>query len=858
MELAFAGLHQLCAPMSDQLDHLPGAQQEALRAALGLGSGDAPDGFLVALATLGLLSEVARERPLLCVVDDAQWLDRASMQVLAFTARRLLAESVAIVFASRVPVQAPGEAPAGSMEPTGVPDLLLGGLPDEDARDLLRSVLPGRWDEQVMDRIVAEARGNPLALLELPRGSTPAEFAGGFGLPGGRALTGRIREAYQRRVARLPLETRRFLLVAAAEASGEPVLLWRAAERLGIGIEAAAPAVSAGLVDIGERVRFYHPLVRSAVYWAASPENRRGTHRVLAEVTDPQADPDRRAWHAAHGALGPDEEVAIELEGSAGRARARGGLAAAAAFMARAVELTPDPAHRRERALTAARATHQAGSPDEALRLLSIAEAGPLDARRRGEAELLRAQIAFTVERGSDAPVLLLKAARQIEPYDVAAARDTYLEAISAAMFAGPLAFTGGQLEVAMAARAAPPPEGPPRPSDLLLDGTAARMIDGHAAGTPAIKCALSGFAGPDLDEEEGLRWLWLAGVLAADVWDHATWDLLSERHLRLARRSGQATGIPLALTARVSVHVSIGDLATAGSLVEEVKTVSEAVGTSVPLYGIVLVAAWQGELGPDDDLFKTAAAEATRRGEGSGVIISHWARALLANSLGRYGEALVEAERAARDAPLELGAATWALIEYIEAAARSGTPAPEKRADALHRLTESTQASGTDWALGIEARARALLNEDLPSAGECYQQAIDLLGRTPLRGELARTHLLYGEWLRRRRHRHDARKQLRTAYELFSTMGMHAFAQRAARELQNTGENARKRTVHAASELTPQEAHIIRLVREGLTNPEIGARLFISPRTVEWHLRKIFAKLGLTSRRQLQRTTPS
>jgi DNA-binding CsgD family transcriptional regulator len=855
MELAFAGLHQLCAPMTEQISHLPGAQQEALRAALGLGSGNAPDGFLVALATLGLLAEVAGERPLLCVVDDAQWLDRASMQVLAFTARRLEAESVAVIFASRLPVRVHGEVPAAEAEPTGVPELLVGGLPDEEARDLLRSVLPGRWDEQVLDRIVAEARGNPLALLELPRGSTPAEFAGGFGLPDTRALTGRIREAYQRRVARLPLETRRFLLVAAAEASGEPVLLWRAAERMGIAIEAAAPAVSAGLVDIGERVRFYHPLVRSGVYWAASPENRRGTHRVLAEVTDAQTDPDRRAWHAAHGALGPDEDVAVELEGSAERARARGGLAAAAAFLARAVELTPDPARRRERAMAAARATHRAGSPEAALRLLSIAEAGPMDERRRGEIELLRAQIAFAVERGSEAPVMLLKAARQLEPYDVTAARETYLEAISAAMFAGQLAYAGAQLEAAQAARSSPSPS-PPSPADLLLDGTAMRITEGHAAAVPLLKRALRAFSGPDLDEEEGLRWLWLAGVTAVGLWDHCTWDLLSKRHLRLARQSGQATMLPLALTARVAVHATKGDLTKAASLVEEVKTVSEAVGTSMPSYGLLLVAAWEGDHTPDSALFKNAAAEAGRRGEGGGVVIADYVRAVLANSLGRYGEALEAAERASLGQPLEIGVGTWGLVEYIEAAARSEERA--NGAEALRLLSEVTRPSGTDWGLGIEARSRALMSEDDRSAESHYQEGIERLGRVGVRGDLARTHLLYGEWLRRRRHRHAAREQLRIAYESFTTMGMLAFAQRAAHELQATGENARKRTVQTAGELTPQEAHIIRLVREGLTNPEIGARLFISPRTVEWHLRKIFAKLGLTSRRQLQRTTPS
>lgn len=847
MELAFAGLHQLCAPMPDRLDHLPPPQRDALRAALGLGSGRAPDRFLVGLAVLGLLAEAAHDRPLICVVDDAQWLDRASVQALAFAARRLLAEPVAIIFATRVLEEAP--------DLIGLPEMPVPGLPDDEARELLRSVLTGPLDERVLERFVAETRGNPLALLELPRGSTPAELAGGFGVPNARALAGRIREVYRRRVAELPGDTRRLLLVAAAEPGGDPVVLWRAADRLGVGIEAATPAISAGLVEIGDRVRFHHPLVRSAVYWAASPQDRRGVHRALAEVTDPHDDPDRRAWHAAQGTHGTDEHVAAELERSAGRARSRGGLAAAAAFLARAAELTPDPVRRQERAMDAARATHRAGTPGAAMRLLSVAEAGPLDERRRGQVDLLRAQIAFTVDRGRDAPRLLLQAARRLVPHDVALARDTYLEAISAALFAGPLAGRVGRREAAEAARSAPPADGAPRPADLLLDGMALRISEGQAAGTPALRAAMGVFRGPGLPEEDGLRWLWPAGVAAAALWDHRTWGLLADRHVRLARKSGQAAALPLALTQRIAVHVFAGELAEAESLVGEVETISEAPGTPVPPYGALLLAAWQGREAEGAEVRRSAVAEATRRGEGNGLSVGGWAAALLFNSLGRYGEALAAVPEAGADRPAEIGSGPWALMEYIEAAARHGVPG--RAAAALRRLTEATVPTGTDWALGVQARSRALLAEDA-AAEDHYREAIDLLGRTGLRGELARTRLLYGEWLRRVPRRRAAREQLRIAHESFTGMGMEAFARRAARELLAAGEHVRKRAAEAAGDLTPQEAQIVRLVREGLTNPEIGARLFISPRTVEWHLRKTFGKLGITSRRQLQRTPPA
>ncbi|WP_226899653.1 helix-turn-helix transcriptional regulator [Nonomuraea phyllanthi] len=851
MELVFAGLHQLCASMADGLARLAPPQRGALHAAFGLSADQVPDHFRVGLATLGLLAEAARDQPLLCLVDDVQWLDRASVQALAFAARRLRAESVAIVFAARVPDEA--SEPAGPQEPavTGLPELAVTGLPDDAARELLRSVLPGPWDERVLDRIVAETRGNPLALLELPKDRTPIDLAGGFGLPGSRALTGRIQQVYQRRLLALPPQTRRLLLVAAAEPGGEPGLLWRAADRLSVGIEAATPAIAAGLVQIDHQVRFPHPLVRSAVYWAASPEERCRAHRALAEATDPRADPDRRAWHAAQGTRGPAEDVAAQLERSADRARARGGLAAAAAFLARAVELTPDPARRQERALAAARAAHHAGTPSAALRLLSIAEASPLDRSRRGRADLLRAQIAFATDRGADAPALLLKAAQQLEPHDVPLAREAYLEAISAALFAGPQATGCGQLEAAEAARSVPPPAGPARPADLLLDGLTALIGEGHAAGVPRLKPALAAFRADDLPSDEGLDWLWLAGTSAATSWDGETWDLLATRHLRLARESDQATALPLALTTRIAVDAFAGELTTAASLVEEVRTVSEAVGIPCPAYGALTVAAWRGHEADHAGLMKTVVAEAVRRGEGSALIVGGWTKALLGNSLGRYEDALSAAADAADHPHRDTSAAVgWALAEYVEAAVRSGEP--ERAADAFRRLRRLTGPSGTDWARGIEARSRALVSAD-PAAEAHYREAIDRLGRTAIRGELARAHLVYGEWLRRERRQRDAREQLRTAHEAFTAMGMEAFAERAERELLATGEQARRRTVETSGELTAQEAQIVRLVREGLTNPEIGTRIFISPRTVEWHLRNIFGKLGVTSRRQLQ-----
>ena len=844
MELAFAALQQLCAPMLDKLAGLPDPQREALGVAFGLTTGAAPDRFLVGLAALSLLSEAAEQQPLLCVVDDAQWLDRASAQVLAFVARRLLADPVALVFATREP----GE------EYRGPPELLVGGLREGDARELLGSVITGPLDEQVRDRIVAETRGNPLALLELPRGVTPAELAGGFGLPGVPGLSGRIKDNFRRRLEVLPAATQRLMLVAAAEPAGEPALVWRAAERLGIGAEAAWPAADAGLLTIGERVVFRHPLVRSAVYRAASPADRRAAQQALAGATDPQADPDRRAWHRAQATLGPDEEVASELECSAGRAQARGGAAAAAAFLERAAALTLDPARRAGRALAAAQAKYRAGAFDGALGLLGTAEAGPPDELRRARADLLRGLIAFSSSRGTDAPPLLLKAARQFEPLDSRLARETYLDALAAATFAGRLALGGGVREVAEAARAAPSPPQPARPPDLLLDGLALLICEGYGAGAPVLRQAVSAFRGTDVSREEELRWLWLACHAAGLVWDHAGWDVLSDRQVTLARDAGALIALPIAFNTRAGLHLFAGEFTDAASMVARAESVTESTGSSIVPYGALALAVFRGREAQAAQLIQTATAEAGRRGEGLGLTSVQWADAVLCNSLCRYEEALAAAQRASEDSPA-VRFANWALVELVEAAVRAAVP--ERAAGALQRLSGIARACGTDWALGAEARSRALVS-DGAAAEILYREAIDRFGRTRLRVDLARAHLLYGEWLRRQRRRRDARDQLGRAYQLFDSIGAEAFAERARIELRATGGPAVQHTSETPDTLTAQEALIARLAGDGASNPEIAAQLFISPATVAYHLRKVFTKLGISSRSQLAPALPA
>jgi DNA-binding CsgD family transcriptional regulator len=844
MELPFAGIHQLCAPMLDELDALPSAQQDALNIALGLASGGVPDRFLVGLAVLGLLSAAAEKRPLLCLVEDAQWLDAASGLILGFVARRLLADSVAIVVSVR--------EPNTRHDFDELPELFIRGLAGEDARTLLMSAVPGGLDDRVCDRIVAETRGNPLALLDLPRSMSGAELAGGFELLAAD-LPRQLEERYHQRAGDLPAETQRLLLLAAAEPVGDATLVWRAAQGLGIERSSLAPAEDAQLVEVGGRVRFRHPLVRSAVYRAAPLSERRAAHRALAEATDPDTDPDRRAWHRAHAAVGIDETVAAELERSADRARGRGGAAAAAAFLAHAAELTPEPAERGRRALAAAQAKFDAGSPDAALELLATAELAPLDELQRARLERTRAEIAYARTRGGDAPALLLDAARRLEPLDAAMARETHLEAMAAAMFAGRLGDGPGVREAAAAARAAPAAPQPPRALDLLLDGLATSFTEGYAAGVPPLRRALGAFRDAEGLTPSDVRWLWLACRLAQDLWDDELWHVLARRGLRTARETGALGVLPIAATYRAALYVHAGDFGAASSLVAEADAITQATGTAPLRYAALMLIAWRGNEADGLKRIEAGRLEATARGEGRALGGGAWLTALLYNGRGRYPEALAAAQRGCEYD--DVGPFAWALVELIEAAVRSG--ATDAIPAALERLSERTQASGTDWALGIEAGSRALLG-DGRAAEALYRESVERLARTRGVVHLARARLLYGEWLRRENRRVDAREQLRAAHETFSGIGAEGFAERARRELAATGETARSRTDDARGVLTPQEAQIARLAKEGLSNPEIGAELFISPRTAQYHLRKVFLKLDITSRNQLSRVPAS
>jgi DNA-binding CsgD family transcriptional regulator len=843
MELPFAGLHQLCAPMLGRLEHLPAPQRDALQVAFGLSEGDAPDRFRVALAVLSLLSEVAEENPLICLVDDAQWLDRASAQALAFAARRLLAEPVALLLAVR--------EPSDNAELRGLPELAVEGIADDDARRLLRSAIRGRLDEQVMERIVAETRGNPLALLELPRGMAPAELAGGFGLLDRDTLTSCIEESFLRQLESLTPQTRRLLLTAAAEPIGDLTLLWRAAERLGAGVEDAAAAEATGLIELGARVRFRHPLARSAVYQAAAPADRREVHRALAEATDRETDPDRRAWHLAHAASGPDEAIAAELEHGADRAHSRGGVAAAAAFLKRATELTPDPARRGARALAAARAKWAAGAHEATHELLAIAELGPLDELQRASVERVRARISFAWTRGSDAPALLLAAARRLQPLDAQLARDTYLEALGAATFRGRLAREHGVREIAEAARTAPPPPGPPRAADLLLDGLAIRFSAGYLAAVRPLGQAIDAFLREGHRGQYDSAWL-LACRIAPELWDDEAWHDLAAAGLGLARDTGALTLLPIALHYRAGVHVHAGEFAAATALVDEADRISEAIGTARFTYTSMVLAGWRGDHAEALRMIRANVQDATARGEGRVIALAEYATAVLHNGLGRYEDALAAAQRGC--AYDDIGLCGWCLVELIEAAAHSGKP--DVAAAALRRLEAHTRAAGTDWALGVEACSRALLSAGT-RAESLYHEAVERLTRTRIAAQLARVHLLYGEWLRREGRRVDAREHLRLAHDMFSRAGAEAFGERTRRELLATGETVRKRTAETLDVLTSQEAQIARLARDGQTNVEIGAQLYISPRTVEYHLRKVFTKLDITSRKELGAVLP-
>jgi DNA-binding CsgD family transcriptional regulator len=850
MELAFAGLQQLCAPLLDHLGELPGPQREALDVAFGRGAGDAPDRFLVGLAVLSLMAAAADTQPLICIVDDAQWLDQVSVQTLAFVARRLLAEPVAMVFAVR-------DRPDVL---AGLPELTIGGLSDSEARALLESVMFGGIDPVVRDRIVSETRGIPLAILEVPHSVSATELSGGFWISGKRSSAAAIEMDYVRRIRSLPQATQRLLLIAAAEPVGDAGLFLRAADQLGIPVDELAPAEAAGVIEFGPRLRFHHPLMRSAAYRAGDLIDRRAVHRALADATDPALDPDRRAWHAANAATGPDESLAAELESSASRAESRGGVAAAAVFLERATALTSDPAQRGSRAIAAAQAKREAAAPEAAYELLAIAELAPLSELQQAQIVRIRAQMEFLRSRAGaagavktgEAAAQLCSAAIGLDGLDDDLARETHLEALAAAMYAGRLGGPGLLIDVANAGRAAVDRLTElRRPVDFLLSGLTTRLIDGPGAGVDHLRTALDLWNVHEASIEAEDR-IWPFPVAqesaAHELWDDAVLQHIATETVRRARNAGALRALPAALAYRAGVHVYMGEFASAAGLLEEADAITAATGYAPRKYHQLNLAAWRGVPQEALELIAAAAADGVEKGEGRLVGLTKFTAAVLFNGLGRYEEAL----EAARDCCEyeDLGFYSWCLFELVEAAAHLGDD--QSATSALRLFEQRAGASGMDWGLGLVAAARGML-ADQESAEESFTEAVERLERADAALHLARSRLLYGEWLRRANRRTDARHQLTQAHELFTKMGAQAFAERTRRELAATGEKVRKQAAGSNGELTAQEAQIARLAADGLTNQEIGAQLFISTHTVEWHLRKVFAKLGITSRRQLR-----
>lgn len=847
MELPYASLHQLCAPFLAQVDALPGPQRNALRMAFGMAAGDQPDRFLVGLAVLTLLTRVSETRPVLVVVDDAQWLDQVSLQTLEFVARRLLAEAVAMVFAVR--------DPEGKAALADLPETLIDGLDAAPAAELLECTVGGRLDKRVRDRFVAEMHGNPLALLEFSRGRSAAELA--YGLDSSvlantqGTVSSRLEKDFADRLGSLPAPTRTLLLIAAAEPVGDAGLLMRAAASLDITLD-AAPAKAAGLIDFHRSLRFRHPLARSAVYQQADPEERRAVHRALAAATDPALDPDRRAWHAAQAAFGPDEEVAAGLEQAADRARQRGGIAAEAVLLERAAQVTPDAWSRGHRAVAAAEAHFSAASPDRATEQATLAELCPLSPLDRARVARLRARILFAQSRSDEAAPLLLEAAAQFTAAHSPLARETYLEAISATIFAARVHGPTGARAAAAAARASGAPPSGSKAADLLLDGVAAILTDGYETGMTALRGALDLLLHEVLPTREATtRWLLLTPIaLEAFIhyaWDLHAWDALATRAVRLARDIGALGALPPALIYAGGVHIHYGDFDEAARMIDEADAIAAATGHAPHKYAALVLAAWRGDADAAARIIDDARASAVERGEVSLLGATGFIQGVLFNGLARYEEALVAARSGIEhDGFNFIG---LSLVEHIEAATRCGK-LDEARAS-LTRLLDLTGATDSGWAAGAAARSRALLADD-DQADTLYRTAIVEFDRGRVTVEVARTHLLYGEWLRRNRRAALARDHLRTAHEMFDGMRADAFAERARRELIATGEHVRTRVTKSTSTLTPQESQIATLAADGMTNAKIGAELFISPHTVEWHLRKVYTKLGINSRRAL------
>ncbi|WP_106814525.1 helix-turn-helix transcriptional regulator [Microbacterium timonense] len=836
--LAYAALHQLCRPLMDFVSDLPVPQREALRTVFGEVPGPSPDRLLVSLATLSLLSRAAEERPLLCVVDDAQWLDALSAQVLGFVARRLEAEPIGMVFAARA------EEPLAWAD--GLSHLGVGGFATSDARDLLRSLVPGTVHPRALERIVDESEGNPLVIVEAARAMRPAEIATGIMLSSRPSRPSELEAHFARQVAGLPSDTRTLLLVAAAEPFADAAAIERAAAHLGVAPEAALAAAEIGLCDPGGGVRFRHPLVRAAVYRSASPSSVRDAHSALAATYDPGGDRVLLAWHRALAATHADEEAAAELASAAERTLSRGGPATAAELLRRARAITDDAELRDRWALLTALAELLAGQFDNARRELTELRGRPVNERVRAEAKLIGARVEFARIRGGATVSLFLDAASDLLHVDVPAAQEAFFHAMSASLFAGVLAADAGLRDVAAQWQSAGIDAGD-EPSRLM--SALVCVIDrGDAGAWAELSDSLARYRGAAALGDAPDR-LWLACVAAAAAWDLGTWDALSARHVDMARERGDFSELPIALSSRTFVSLFSGQLGAASDAVMEMATITAATGEVVSPYGAIGLAALRGDAEALAALAQQVADAAQRRSEGTGVAIAHWGSAVIHNGRGQYGRAAEYARRAVQLHHSLHATSGWAMAELVEAAVRSGD---REEAEAVTaRFAAVAQASGTAWAQGVHHRLRALVAED-DAAEPLFVEAVSLLADTAARFDLARTELVYGEWLRRRRRLSDARVHLSTAHESFLAMGADAFGARALAELRAAG--ATTRPVPATPQtLTPQESQIARLAGQGLTNAEIAARLFLSPRTVEYHLSKVFMKLEISSRRQLR-----
>ena len=835
VDLPYAGLQQLCLPLAGGIGALPEPQRDALLDAFGLSSGEAKNRYVVGLAVLSLMSEAAAARPLLCLVDDAQWLDTQTTQALAFVGRRLGADSTALVIAGREHLEDLG----------GLAAMHLRGLGTSHARALLDSVVVGRLDGPIRERFLAETHGNPLVLIELPRTLTPAEAATGAVRSPGDSLSTRIEDSFRRRLDPLPEDSRSLLLLAAAEPVGDPLLLLGAAAQLGLGIEAADAAEEAGLLEIHERASFPHPLARSAVYKSAAPRERRAAHAALAAATDSEVDPDRKAWHRAHAATAPDEDVASELERTAARAKSRGGLSAAGAFLERAATLTPDAGRRAQRTILAAAVMYEAGGYDTVDNLLRAIDTSQLDELSAARVERLRAGVSISTE-GPEKDQLLrfFAAAERLRRVDPSLGYAALLEERRFFDFADreTLAAVGEALEASSSSASG-------EPAELVLRGRARLVRHGFPAGTDLLRQAFVALREKPHLKESDLPLLMASLATAVALWDLEGWKLLSGRAVQLARDSGALRRLPEALGHWYGANLWSGDFEVAAAALAEAETVQEATNASRIQTGAAWLDAWR--LPEPQALERIALIERSR----AEILYScDCARAVAYNGAGRYEAAFEVAQRSGEEHPS--GSYGHALVELVDAAMHCGQLEPASVA--LEQFAERTQLGGTDWGLGLEARSRALVSADPTVAERNYREAIDRLRRAGARPDLGRAHLVYGEWLRRESRRIDAREQLRNAVDLFDDMGIPGFGDRARRELLATGETARKRVDETRDELTSQEALIARLARDGLSNPEIGTRLFISPRTVKYHLRKVFIKLDITTRSELAAVVPS